>query len=255
MQYFPGYTSFTNESPFSDTLFVEIRKRLSLDLLSKINDVIALHCLRENEKPEPPPPPTGDDNDTPANTALPDKGDLTVTDKTTEQTLPQGDEKIIQQQSATADLPVPKNNRGRLLTDASVAQQNITYLSDLKLLNAARVKSEDLIDILYNPFLHGHTKQRTYRIVARKAFLNTAKKKQKSSKVIYKSNGKQLRFLRRNLNPVFPKCSPKTKELLFKVLAQRDLERRINEGLSPLVFAKVKLLSVVNCLFFLSCFI
>ena len=27
MQYFLGYTSFTNEEPFSDTLFVEIRKR------------------------------------------------------------------------------------------------------------------------------------------------------------------------------------------------------------------------------------
>ena len=45
MQYFLGYTSFTNEEPFSDTLFVEIRKRLSLELLSKINDVIALHSL------------------------------------------------------------------------------------------------------------------------------------------------------------------------------------------------------------------
>ena len=49
MQYFLGYTSFTNEEPFSDTLFVEIRKRLSLDLLSKINEVIALHCLQNTE--------------------------------------------------------------------------------------------------------------------------------------------------------------------------------------------------------------
>ena len=43
MQHFLGYTSFTNEAPFSNTLFVEIRKRLTLDLLSKINDVIVLH--------------------------------------------------------------------------------------------------------------------------------------------------------------------------------------------------------------------
>lgn len=48
MQYFLGYTSFTNEEPFSDTLFVEIRKRLSLELLSKINEIIVLHCLKEN---------------------------------------------------------------------------------------------------------------------------------------------------------------------------------------------------------------
>lgn len=236
MQYFLGYTSFTNEAPFSDTLFVEIRKRLSLDLLSKINDVIALHCLRENEKAEPPP--TGDDNDTPANTALKDKGDLTVLDKTTEQTLPQGEEKIIQSLSATADLPASKNNRGRLLTDASVAPQNITYPTDLKLLNAARVKSEELIDILYNPLLHGHTKPRTYRIVARKAFLNTAKKKQKSSKVIYKSNGQQLRFLRRNLNHIellltaykaFP-LKPKEQKYLMVLHTVYDQQKQMHDA-------------------------
>jgi hypothetical protein len=48
VQYFLGYASFTNEGPFSGTLFVEVRKRLSLDLLSKVNDVTALHCLQEN---------------------------------------------------------------------------------------------------------------------------------------------------------------------------------------------------------------
>ncbi|MFZ6025093.1 MAG: transposase [Bacteroidota bacterium] len=52
MQYFLGYTSFTNEAPFSDTLFVEIRKRLNFELLSKINEVIALHCLQEWSEPD-----------------------------------------------------------------------------------------------------------------------------------------------------------------------------------------------------------
>mgnify|MGYP003513846070 FL=1 len=49
MQYFLGYSSFTNEEPFSDTLFVEIRKRLSIELLCKINEVIVLHCLEVQE--------------------------------------------------------------------------------------------------------------------------------------------------------------------------------------------------------------
>src|SRR6185312_10117122 len=49
MQYFLGYSSFTNEEPFSDTLFPEIRERLSLELLSKINEVIALHGLEIQE--------------------------------------------------------------------------------------------------------------------------------------------------------------------------------------------------------------
>lgn len=49
MQYFLGYSSFTNEEPFSDTLFVEIRKRLSIDLLGEINEAIALYCIDMQE--------------------------------------------------------------------------------------------------------------------------------------------------------------------------------------------------------------
>ena len=60
-------------------------------------------------------------------------------------------------------------------------------------------KSEELIDILYNPLLHGNKKVRTYRKVARKRFLDSAKKKRKTAKEIYKANGQQLRFLKRNL--------------------------------------------------------
>lgn len=40
MQHFLGYTSFTNEAPFSPSLFVEIRERLNLDVMSGINDII-----------------------------------------------------------------------------------------------------------------------------------------------------------------------------------------------------------------------
>ncbi len=83
--------------------------------------------------------------------------------------------------------------------DATVAPQNITFPTDLKLLNAARKKSEELIDLLHNPLLHGNKKVRTYRQVARKCFLNSAKKKRKTAKEIYKANGQQLRFLKRNL--------------------------------------------------------
>lgn len=100
-----------------------------------------------------------------------------------------------------ASLAVIKN-KGKLLMDATVAPQHITFPTDLKLLNAARKKSEQLIDIVYNPLLHGDKKVRTYREVARKYFLNTAKKKKKTSKEIYKANGRQLRFLKRNLGHI-----------------------------------------------------
>lgn len=39
LQYFLGYPSFTNETVFSPSLFVEIRERLGLDVLSGIIDI------------------------------------------------------------------------------------------------------------------------------------------------------------------------------------------------------------------------
>lgn len=83
--------------------------------------------------------------------------------------------------------------------DATVAPQNITFPTDLKLLNAARVKSEEIIDFLYDPKLHDAVKVRAYRQITRKAFLDTAKKRYKTKKEIHKSKGSQLRFLKRNL--------------------------------------------------------
>jgi hypothetical protein len=194
MQYFLGYTSFTNEAPFSDTLFVEIRKRLSLELLSKINEVIVLHCLQEPEE---------NDNEI----SLPNAGeniDTIASQASTPTAFANGDTSNKANENTDSTLKIQQDkltshNKGKLIMDATVAPQNITYPTDLKLLNAARIKSEDLVDILYNPFLHGSTKPRTYRTIARKFFLNTARKKRKSAKEIYKSNGRQLRFLKRNL--------------------------------------------------------
>ena len=52
---------------------------------------------------------------------------------------------------------------------------------------------------MYSKELHGSIKPRTYRKKARQYFLNTVKKKRKSKKELYKSNGQQIRFLRRNI--------------------------------------------------------
>lgn len=90
-------------------------------------------------------------------------------------------------------------DKGRLLVDATVAPRGITFPTDLKLPDAAREKSGELIDRPYDPGLHGQTKVRTYRGLARKDFLNPAKKKKKSNKEVYKSNGQQIRYLKRNL--------------------------------------------------------
>ena len=40
MQYFIGYSSFSNEAPFDASLFVDIRKRLTLEQINEINEKI-----------------------------------------------------------------------------------------------------------------------------------------------------------------------------------------------------------------------
>ena len=93
----------------------------------------------------------------------------------------------------------PKN--GKLKIDASVCDQMIDYPTDLKLLNKSREESERLIDLLFEQS-ERKIKPRTYRREARKFFLTIIQKKQKKKSVIRKAIGKQLRYLKRNINHI-----------------------------------------------------
>ena len=51
MQYFLGYSSFTDEPPFDASLFVEFRKRLGMENLNAINEkIVALKTKLESSK-------------------------------------------------------------------------------------------------------------------------------------------------------------------------------------------------------------
>ena len=89
-------------------------------------------------------------------------------------------------------------NKGKIIFDATACPQDIAYPTDLNLLNDAREKSEQLIDLLYDSDLH-QTKPRTYRKIARKRYLKTAQKKNKTRKEIRKAIRVQLAYLKRNL--------------------------------------------------------
>lgn len=93
-----------------------------------------------------------------------------------------------------------KTNKGKLLLDATCVPADITYPTDLKLLNSAREKSEQIIDVLHKSRGKGHKKPRTYRINARKAYLAVAKSKNVSRGKLRKAIRKQLGYLRRNLS-------------------------------------------------------
>ena len=198
MQYFIGYSGFSDEAPFDASLFVEFRNRLGIDQVNLINEKIlglsmlkdkkAEPTVREETQPPPPdqPPPVG---------ALSSDG-ATVTPVSLEGSVSQTESKAVEQKKGTA---IP--NKGKMIVDATACPQDIRYPTDLNLLNDARVKTEGLIDFLFDPSRHDK-KPRTYREEARKMFLKTIQKRSKTRKEIRKAIKKQLSYLKRNIGNI-----------------------------------------------------
>jgi transposase, IS5 family len=113
-------------------------------------------------------------------------------------------------------------NKGKLLLDATCVPADITYPTDLKLLNSAREKSERIIDVLHKSRGKGFKKPRTYRIKARKAYLAVAKSKNVSRSKLRKALRKQLGYLRRNLSTI-EKLSRVTGLMMLSGKQYRDL--------------------------------
>ncbi|OKH54807.1 hypothetical protein NIES2101_06500 [Calothrix sp. HK-06] len=87
--------------------------------------------------------------------------------------------------------------------DATCAPGDIAYPTDLELLNQGRKHTEKIIDLLYEQ-LNGQLekKPRTYREVARKDYLEVAKKRRVSQKDRRKAIKKQLQYVKRNLSHI-----------------------------------------------------
>ena len=102
------------------------------------------------------------------------------------------------------EAPKPKENRGRLLIDATVAPADIKYPTDVELLNQARKTTELIIDLLYKSLKDRPDKKpRTYRKKARKDYLNFAKKRNSSGKQRKEAVKKQLLlYIKRNLGHI-----------------------------------------------------
>ena len=114
------------------------------------------------------------------------------------------------------------SNQGKLLLDATCVPADITYPTDLKLLNSAREKSEQIIDVLHNSRGRGHNKPRTYRVKARKAYLAVAKRRSVSKSKLRKAIRGQLGYLHRNLSHI-EKLSKSTKLTELSNRQYRDL--------------------------------
>jgi transposase, IS5 family len=187
MQYFLGFSSFSDEEPFDASLFVEFRKRLGVEQINAINEKILnlsisqKEVLSANKKKQDEPP---------ANTPT------TAAEK---QEVTQSAQQEVLLNSGEQSCAI--THCGQLIVDATACPQDISFPTDLNLLDNAREKSEELIDVLYKGSLHKR-KPRTYREIARKLYLKTAQKKVKSKKEIRSALRKQLGFVNRNIKNI-----------------------------------------------------
>jgi hypothetical protein len=91
-------------------------------------------------------------------------------------------------------------NQGKLIIDATSAPADISYPTDLGLLNGARVHTEKIIDILYKQIKgKSNKKPRTYRNLARKDYLAVAKQRRPTRNQRRQALKKQLQYIKRNL--------------------------------------------------------
>lgn len=94
------------------------------------------------------------------------------------------------------------DNNGKLIIDSTCTPADINYPTDIKLLSEAREKTEEIIDKLWKHSDKLFNKPRTYRRLARKAYLNIVKIKKLSISKRYKGIRKQLGYLCRNLSHI-----------------------------------------------------
>lgn len=110
-------------------------------------------------------------------------------------------------------------HHGELKIDATVADQQIRYPNDLGLLAEARVKTERIIDYLFE-ILRSElpVKPRTYRKQAHKVYMSQAKKKKKNKVELRKAIRNGLNCVKRNLghiNKMLDLLCDKTGEAIF----------------------------------------
>lgn len=173
LQYFLGLREYLRKDLFDPSMMVHFRKRISPEALEEINLAI-INGARKNSEPSQDLP-------------CPPADEITSSDQATD----------------TKDEAQPEAEpNGKLLIDATCTPADITYPTDLKLLNDAREKTERIIDDLHAAMPGNVKKPRTYRVKARRDFLHIALSKKPKTSKIRTAIGKQLRYIKRNLGHI-----------------------------------------------------
>jgi len=182
LQYFCGYETYIDAIPFVPSLFVEIRKRMGTDVFESFEQAIVDQAV-SIQKGKRDAGKSNDDKGYPP--ASPPSGGITS-----------------ESSSASETESTEVAHHGRLLMDATVADQMIRFPTDVSLLNHAREVAEVLVDMLHKHKAITGKKPRTYRQQARRAYLRISKRKRLGSKLIRKGIRQQLQYLRRDFKHI-----------------------------------------------------
>ena len=174
LQYFVGLPCYRKEAVFAPSLFVEIRRRMGESVFQQFHRSIVAAVSSRSGAPDE----DADDDNEPED----------------------GSQKVI---GAVPDIENESEptHQGKLIVDASVAEQAIRYPTDLGLLNESREISEALIDQLYAQS-DSTSKPRTYRRQARQRYLGVVKRRRPLAKIMRQRIRQQLRYLHRNLRHI-----------------------------------------------------
>lgn len=179
LQFFIGLEEFTQEQPFDASLMVDFRKRFGEEGLERIAEAIALASLPTSQE-------QADQGGGPS-----DKD-------------PSGDdqEDDLQGKTPGSDEEPTAGNRGKLLADATCAPADIRYPTDVSLLNEAREKTDAIIDTLHEPLVGKSPRPRTYRVRARRQFIEFIKRKKPGKRKVRQAQKRQVGYLARNLRAI-----------------------------------------------------
>jgi len=181
-----GLSEYQADAPFEASTLVLFRKRLSLEVIADINEMVVQAILC----------PPAEEAETESASEPPEES---LSEVAAQAASPAADAPSAASDNDEDDDSVPPN-AGQLILDTTCAPADIRYPTDLDLLNQARKWSERLIDELYASIAgQMERKPRTYRQVARRRYLAIARKRKPSRRLIRKGIGQQLLYLRRNL--------------------------------------------------------
>lgn len=157
MQFFIGMEEFTEEPAFDASLMVDFRKRFGEAGLARISEAVALSQAGVKSSEKAPVETTSavdrsSDND--SSHGMPTCSDSSTSISPT--AAPNGN---------ADNTDTDDSNHGKLILDATCAPADIRYPTDVSLLNEAREKTDEILDVLHGPLVG---KSRRPRSIARR---------------------------------------------------------------------------------------